>query len=247
MITRFAMLAAVAAGLAAAAPTPASAQIGGLIKQKVKQKVAQTIAGGDTTSAAKQAAGPTFSEVVLEITPALLDRLEKGLAAEETARQENSARIGKVLTPDDYEVCERTVITGPEGQKFSEQTIQMLDSAKTPEESQKILLERAAELKKLLEPKCGLEPSKAELLRAELARRPAAAAQAASGLTGAQLSILKERILPLCTMTQAAPASTDGVRIPTEYKAIFWVYTAGEVQALQPRCGKLVQALGAGS
>ena len=54
-------------------PQPADAQIGGLIKKKVKEAVkGETSSSTGEKSAAP--AGPQFSETVLELTPANLDR-----------------------------------------------------------------------------------------------------------------------------------------------------------------------------
>jgi hypothetical protein len=125
--------------VAAAIPAPAHAQLGGLIKKKVKEKAAQTIGRGDSamtaspdTSApvaagkaartAPPRSGPRFTEYVLEITPELLDRLEKGLAAEEVVRQAIERKIGKVLSRDEYKKCEAAVLRGPEGQKVYQQS-----------------------------------------------------------------------------------------------------------------------------
>jgi hypothetical protein len=99
----------------------------------------------------------------------------------------------------------------------------------------------------LVEPKCGLDTQKADSVRTAHADRLAAAASAASGLTTLQLSLLKERIVPLCAAIETMAEVGGEARIPTESAAIYWVYTRGEVAALRPRCGKLAGALRAGA
>lgn len=264
-ISRLMPCAVVAAMLAAAAvPAPAHAQLGGLIKKKVKDKVTQTIGRGDSartappdTSAPGAAAkaartappgpGPRFTEYVLEITPQLLDQLEKGLAAEDVVRQAIERKIGKVLSRDEYKKCEAAVLSGPEGQKVYAQARDLATGDTTYERIQKASEALARRMEQVVEPKCGLEPRKAEDLRAQHADSLEAAAPAASGLTRLQLTILKERILPLCAATQAVAAATGEVRVPAgtqdSAKAIYYVYTPNEVNAVQPRCAKLASAL----
>jgi hypothetical protein len=102
-------------------------------------------------------------------------------------------------------------------------------------------------MEQVVEPKCGLEPRKAEEIRTQHADSMEAAAPAASGLTRLQLTIVKERILPLCAATQAVAAAASEVRVPAgaQHSAnpIYYVYTPNEVNALQPRCAKLASAL----
>ncbi|UCF41687.1 MAG: hypothetical protein JSW43_04995 [Gemmatimonadota bacterium] len=239
--SRFLAWTALVAGLAAVVPASASAQIGGLVKKKVKERLAGPDAAA-ASPAAQAAPGPVFNEYVLEITPDLLDRLQRALAAEAAAREENARRIGKVLPEEEYDRCEQDAIRSAEGQKMSEESVRLMETAKTDQQLQQAMEEMGKRLEAFMEPRCGLEPSKAERLRSELAPRTTVAAEEASGLTDHQLSILKERILPLCTATEAA-AGSEGARIPTEDSTIFYVYSPGEVEALRPRCGTLAQAL----
>jgi hypothetical protein len=250
--------------VAAAIPAPANAQIGGLLKKKVKEKIVQKAGGADSTAiaagdtsaagaagkrarAATPSSGPRFNEYVLEITPTVLDQLEKGIAAEEVVRQKIERKIGKVLTRDEYEKCEAAVLSGPEGQKVYEQARNLATGDTTYERIQKASEELARRMEQVVEPKCGLEPRKAEEIRTQHADSMEAAAPAASGLTRLQLTIVKERILPLCAATQAVAAAASEVRVPAgaQHSAnpIYYVYTPNEVNALQPRCAKLASAL----
>jgi hypothetical protein len=244
-ISRFLAWTALVAGLATA-PTPTSAQVGRFIKKKMKEKVEQTVAVPDSAAAnsaapVSSARGPVFTSDVLEITPELLDRLEKAWAAKANAREENARGPGKVLPPEEYQSCKERALGSPEGQRVTQEMLQLMGEATTQEQMQRAMEEANKRMEAFLEPECGLEPYKADHARVELARRVATAGEEASGLTDRQLSILEERILPLCTVTGIADA--DGVRIPTEDSDIFYVYTPSEVEALRPRCGKLVEVL----
>jgi hypothetical protein len=250
--------------VAAAIPAPAHAQLGGLIKKKVKEKAAQTIGRGDSARTARPdtsapgaagkaartpppGSGPRFTESVMEITPELLDRLEKGLAAEVVVRQEIERKIGKVLSRDEYKKCEAAVLSGPEGQKVYAQARDLATGDTTYERIQKASQELARRMEQVVEPKCGLEPRKAEEIREQHADSVEAAAPAASGLTRLQLTIVKERILPLCAATQAVAAAAGEVRVQAgaqgDANPIYYVYTPNEVSAVQPRCAKLTSAL----
>lgn len=255
-ISRMISGAALAAMLiGAAAPASAAAQIGKLIKGKVKEKVVQTVietgAGPDTipegARVSPPGAGRLFNENTLEITSELLDRVEKGLAAEEAVRQEVERKIGKVLGREEYDQCEAAVLRGPEGMKVYEQARNLATGDTSYEHITKASEELARRMEAVIEPKCGLEPSKAEGIRSQHAERIAAAGPEASGLTPIQLSIMKERILPLCTAAPAVAAAAGEVRVPAGEEAatnpIYYVYTPGEVDALQPRCEALRSAL----
>lgn len=234
----------------AVVPASASAQVGGFIKKKVKEKVVQGVAEPDTAAASpvsQAAPSPVFNEHVLAITPELLDRLEKAMAAETATREENARRIGKVLGAEEYQGCSQRVAQSPKGQKTMEGLLRVMgDETSTQEELERAMEEIATRLEALTEPECGLEPNKAEDLRNELAPRVPAAAEEASGLNPLQLSILKERILPFCLAPEAVAAAAGERRIPGETSAVFYVYLPSEVEALQPRCGRLVEALEGG-
>lgn len=244
--SKFLAWTALVTGLAAVVPASASAQIGGLVKKKVKDTVVQTVAGPDAAAASPAAPRPVFNAHVLEITPGVLDRLEKALAAESVTREENDRRVGKVLDAEEYERCRQRVAMSPKTQEIMEEHLQVLgDETSTQQQRERAMQEMATRLEALTEPECGLEPNKAEKLRSELAPRVTAAAEEASGLGDLQLSILKERILPFCVAPEAAAAAGE-LRLPGETNTAFYVYSPTEVEALQPRCGGLLEALTAG-
>lgn len=256
-IAKLMTCAALAAMLAASAiPTPAAAQIGGMLRKKLRESAEKMVAGTDSPAVAQDPSaparpGPGFNDHVLEITPELLDRLEKGLAAEKAARQQIELQIGKVLSRDEYEECEAAVLRSPEGLKVYEQSMDLVTGDTSYERMQQASQELARRMEQVIEPRCGLEPRKAEAIRSQNADRVAAAARDGSGLTQLQLSILKERILPLCAATQAEAVAGGDVRIPagpqTDVDPVYYVYTPGEVEALQPRCARLAIALRAAS
>ena len=234
--------AALALVIGTALPVPASPQVGGLIKKKVKQAIEQARVGTDTatrattatTASAARARGPSFDEATLEITPALLDQFEKGLAAEAVEQKAVDSQIAKFLPHDAFEKCEQSLMRTPEAQAAYREYTGMLKG--TDQEAMRKASEwygqRRAEITR---PKCGPSPSEAGIMKGDLLGGPEKVGQKAAGLTERQYAILKERMLPFCT---AAAASGPGeLRIEGGY-----VYTTGEMEALRPRCAKLLPA-----
>lgn len=264
-ISRMISCAALAGVLAVAAvPAPGSAQIGGLLKKVVKQKVTSTVvdraanAAGvqpETASGAQAAPGADgatrtglqFSEYLLEMTPEVLSRVEKGLAAEQAVQREIDGLIGKVLGTDERERCVQAVMASPEGQNVYMQAGDLMPDNASQEQLQKASREIAKRFDKLIEPKCGLDTQRQQQVRDQHAERLAAAAPQASGLTELQLANLKERIVPLCSAIETLSVNGNEARVPTEAQAVFWVYTPAEVEALRPRCAALMTALRAGA
>jgi len=229
--------AALALVIGTALPVPASPQVGGLIKKKLKQAIEQTRVGTDTatTASAARARAPSFDEVTLEITPALLDQFEKGLTAEAVERKDVDSQIAKFLPHDAFEKCEQSLMRTPEAQAAYREYTKML-SGTDREAMRKASEWYGHRLAEITRPKCGPSPSEAEITKGDLLRGPEKVGQKAAGLTERQYAVLKERILPFCT---AAGASGPGsLRIDGGY-----VYTTAEMEALRPRCAKLLPAL----
>ncbi len=229
---------ALAALLAALAPAPASAQLGGFLKKKLKQTIRQTLAA-DTTAGTPSAAapggspgapasGPAFNAYVLEMTPAVLDQLARGLAAEAAEQKAVANQLASILSKPAHEQCIQKLLATPEGQKAYD--------AMTNGQSQ----QGSADMQKLMEARCGPDPNTRETIRLKLANRPAQAGEAASGFKSRQYEILKERVAPFCALT--APAAGP-VRIPAGSSGLFLVYSPAEVQALSARCASLLPAL----
>lgn len=79
------VLLALLAGLLAATPAVADAQLGGFLKKKVGDRVADKVLGQDQASSERRGVDPTFDEDLLEITDARIDQLLRGLKAEAAA------------------------------------------------------------------------------------------------------------------------------------------------------------------
>ncbi|HSQ29716.1 MAG TPA: hypothetical protein VLN49_07700 [Gemmatimonadaceae bacterium] len=238
MITRTLLRsAALALVIGAALPVPASPQIGGLIKKKVKQTIEQTRVGTDTASkaSAARAHGPSFDEATLEITPALLDRFEKGVTAEAAERKEVERQIAKFLPRDAFEKCRQSLMRTPEAQAAYREYTGMLKG--TDQEAMRKASEwYGKRLSEITRPKCGPSPSEAEIMKGDLLGGPEKVGEKAAGLTERQYAVLKERVLPFCT----AAASSGSGELKVEGG---FVYTTAEMEALRPRCATLLPAL----
>lgn len=172
---------------------------------------------------------------VLELTPMVLDRFERSLAAEVAERRE----VARFLSPDArarYESCQMASYQDTAMAKLMEQ------QSAASEKGDMAALQRVSQaMMAHLEKKCGVEPSSVPAWKVK-ERAPAAGAKA-GGFEPRQYAMIKERIPPFCAAP--ADASAEGVRIPGQGKNIFWVYRPGEAQALRPRCDALLKALNA--
>lgn len=250
---------ALAALLGAAAPVPASAQIGGFIKRKLKEKIAQTVSGPDTTAApvaaagsdeaqggvatpaprvkkrAPGTAGPTFNEYNLEITPGLLDRLEKLLAAQEAARADVARRTARFLPAKAHRDCVmQFMMKSPESPALMAE-LRAAAQKSSPEERQRAMEEHGRRVQKATDAKCGPDPIRAQDIRSAMQDSANKAVLAAAGFTPLQYATVLERLVPFCDA--AAAAGGGAPKLPAG------VYAPGEVSAIQPRCGKLAPAL----
>ncbi len=264
--------AALALGLALALPAPASPQLGKWVKKAIKQKIAdkveQTVLGSDSTSATSPTAGsparapggtgaprarkgapastgPQFTEYTLEITPEVLDKVEKGLAAEAADRKAAAPELAKILSREDYQKCAQQVSQTPEGKKAYDAFA--TGTKGNEHEAMAAYRAYAKRVEELVRPRCGPSGSEAEDLRRDLRNRPEKTGLAASGLTEYQYNILKERIVPFCSLPEApAPAATGETRLPASQGnsgSMAFVYAPGEIQTLRPRCAKLMAGL----
>lgn len=240
------------------------------LKEKIAQTVVEGVTGSqaagtpvDTASGAEQtgsAPGPVasaprarkgapgaaakpsiFSETTLEMTAELLDRFEKGVAAEKAERKAIVPQLARLLSNHDYDKClhERVAAT-PAGQKAQREYLAALRTGK-PEVYQGAMEKYQTELERIGEPVCGLSPKKAEPVRRELEERPEKAALQAAGLELYQYAVLKERIIPFCALAGTAEAAGEFARVRD--RGASYVYTQGEVAALRPRCARLAPAL----
>lgn len=231
-------LAATAAVLVLVSPTPAEAQLGAL-KRRVQEKVAERVLGPEKAAAAGLAQGPVFDERVLEITPAVLDRLQTGLAAEQaalrSAEADGSARARWEQCVDGVDRRHNAEMEqlNREGEALAARA---QAAAGKPEEMAELvravqaLQARAAALQTgaagAQHRECGEEPVAAP-------RSPAAAGEAAGEFTDAQYAVLKERARPFCEAAAQGRGGSHGS----------YVYAADEAAALAPRCTALLPAL----
>jgi hypothetical protein len=256
-ISRMISCAALTLLVAAAVPAQGNAQVGRLLKRAAKEAVTQVVVDkaasvtgvqpepGSAALGARATPGPRFDEYLLEMTPDVLDRFDKGLAAEAAVRQEVERLIGKVLPPYEYDKCRDDVITGPEGQRVYMEAAEVLQTLAAQHGIQKASEELDRRMDRIVVPKCGLGPVEAQAIREKHADRLNAAAPQAADMTALQLYNLRERIVPLCKAMSSIIMGDEHAKVPTGVASVWWVYSPLEVEAAQPRCEKLMAALSA--
>src|SRR5271157_4609902 len=129
---------------------------------------------------------------VLEITPDVLDRFAKALAAEEAARQAIVAKQAQVKPAQEYAECKNGVMMSPEGMKLLENYNAAL-AAKPGDLAamQKAATEMTMKLGGLTEKACGPDPSIANIPVGDQLREAEAAGAKDQGFTARQFAILK--------------------------------------------------------
>lgn len=222
-------------------PAAAQGQLGGL-----KKKAAAALKRGAGVEAAAPETdvpgGPVRSGNVLTLDEGNLDLLEQALAAEAAERDVVEALLAERPTPDARAACEQTVLVGPQGQAVMADYMAALEKAGENQEAMmKAMQEMDTKLRALYARECG-EPYSVEEER-ELVERPNVVGAAAVGFTPVQYAILKERIAPFCTAGAGVGAGGQGAAVPAEGSNESYVYEAGEVEALRPRCAALMAAL----
>ncbi len=214
--------------------TPGNAQPAPAGAQRGAPAVAKKGAPGRAVKGAEPVAAPAasvFDDRVLEMTPAVLDRLEKGLAAEAAERQANARVLARMRDKAGYDKCSREVAASPEGKRM----MALLDAG-----DMKAYQQAAVEVQKVQDAKCGPSPNSYRTVEDNLRNKPSKAGEDNSGFDYWQYSILKERALPFCTMS--TPAGGGAVKIPVRAD-VFLVYSPAEVDALKVRCARLLPAL----
>jgi hypothetical protein len=196
----------------------------------------------------KPAAAPAFSENVLEMTPATVDRFGKALAAEEAARKTIAAKAAAPapqarLGKEQYQQCQMNLVMSPEYLQLMQQYGQALGASHDSKDQRKATEAVQTRMNSMLEKQCGPDPSakpKTVDVSAEMRKAQENAAQE-NGFSQRQYAILKERIGPLCLSDDVQPGP-NGLQLPGEGR-VFYVYTSGEVEAVRPRCEAFVKAL----
>ncbi len=204
-----------------------------------------------TLTPAEQRRSKLFNEHTLEMTAEVLDRFEKGLAAEAAELKAIAPQLARVLPSDQFEKClQARVYTLPEWRKaydeYSAVTVAASNSgdfSKTGAAAEKY----KADLGRIAEPACGLHPDKSGDMRQQLLERPGKAGEDASGMQKYAYATLKERIVPFCALAQTPAAKDDLVRLPGEDGSVSehysYAYTKDEVSNLRPRCARLMPVL----
>lgn len=201
---------------------PAHAQFGKL-GDAVRKKAKEAVAGKEDP---KRAAASSPSRSQLLITSAVLDQFAKGLSVE--AQQRN----GYVK----YDACGQTALQSPDFQRvMAAQGKAMGEKIKhnmTDAQQMAVMNGAALDIQKVqsdfLLKKCG-PPMKQ--VSGDIAET---AGVEASGFTTSQYGMLKERITAYCE------AVARGSDTPSDSKLTF---TAGEMQALKPRCSAFLPSL----
>jgi hypothetical protein len=228
IVTRRIPLAILALAFAAG---PLSAQLNGLVRR----------AAGAATSTNGKNATITVPEEQ-RITPATLDQLELGLAAQLAALNEAKQDQAKMKSPQAYQQCQNQQVMSPDMQ--ASQKIWTDAMAAANGNTDKITLatqKYSARTDSLVDAKCGHNPAKTQDRAREASKAAEVKGQKASRFSTTLWAIFKERMGPFCN----EPASKRGngdVRAEGQY-----VYLKSEADALAPRCAKLMAALNATS
>lgn len=251
--TRLLRTALLSGALLALSLTPAHAQFGKLLKQAGKAAAAGAASDRAATAAQNPAAapaaapaGPRFDENVVEITPAVLDRVAAVARADAERRrfeaERSAGREARARQAEAYETCtERVQI---EQEERMQGVIKQMKAAQAAGDLNRMMAlgdsVRVAQERMLKEAgqKCGAAPddSDQELRGRKLNLQYKTAVQEA-GLSETQYGIIVERVLPLC---QAGGGTTA---VAGSGRGIFYVYTAAEVEAIGARCAALVPLL----
>lgn len=151
-------------------PQPAGAQLGGLIKKKVSDAVKQAPKKKETPQPATQpettpqamapsrpGGFPRISGDALIITPAMLERLTRGMDAELAMQKDFEKELARYPTLSQYEDCKAKVAMSPEGQKVMNAMSTVPENA-TPEQFQAIMVKMGADMEALTKKGCPLDP-----------------------------------------------------------------------------------------
>ena len=229
-------------------PATAHAQLGAL-----KKKAARAVAGAagveesqpDAKMESQSARRGPYNDYVLEMTPAVLDRMEKALAAESAERAEVAKVLATFAKPDERMICEQRVAGTPEVQKLLEEYMAALEKANGDSKAVIAAAEKMeAGMKAVVDRECG-EALAAERER-ELHKRPLVVGAEAGGFTEYQYAVLRERIAPFCRAGDALETSADGASLPVAGTKHRLVYSNIEIEALTPRCASFTKVLADG-
>ncbi len=203
---------------------------------------------GMTDKPLRPAAGPVFTQGVLEMTPETLARFGKALAVEDAARRATAARIAALqpkarLTKEQYQQCQMNAAMNPEFAQRMAEFSAAVSSAASPEAQRKAAESMQTGMQAYMEKECGPDPS-AEPKRVDVSsemRHAQENAASDNGFTQRQYAVLKERVSPLCLSDPVAPGA-NGLQLPGDGN-VFYVYTSAEVAAVRPHCEAFLRSL----
>lgn len=177
--------------------------------------------------AAKRRESNPYQGDVLEITPEIAARIDRGFAAAVKVRKEQDAARGRPY--EEYAQCLGREAPKPEYQRLLNAYIAAAEAGRA-DEADRLKADMAAwQLAK-----CGADPRAAARGGWESRAARTRAALAASGFTEAQFAMFVERIVPFCRAP--AEATVDGVKLPGRGNDVHWIYSPGEAGAMRPRC-----------
>ncbi|MBV9110671.1 MAG: hypothetical protein JO306_14770 [Gemmatimonadetes bacterium] len=242
MNSRTLVRAAAGAALALVVSVPAHAQLGALRRAAARAAGNAAVSGATQQAQQQQAASRPASSAlggnVLELTPAVLDRFQQSLAAEDADRRAAAQRLAALKTPEQYQQCTLSWLMSPVGKALTDRVTTVASSG-----DQQAMVQLSNEMKASEEHACGPDPSERGRMQSNAQAHAAQAGLEAGQFTPAQYGIIKERIVPFCRAAATAPASGD-VRLQGSGSGVFWVYTATEAAALRERCTALMQGIG---
>jgi hypothetical protein len=256
-MTRFAAALLVAALLPFAAPQPAHAQLGGLIKRKVKEaiKAPEKTSGDQKPTAAESKPGrPTVgtNSNVFEITEPVFAGVIRGLETEIRLQSEFRAELAKYPTQEQYDQCLLKVAQSPEYAKIRDAFAKTMES-KSSEQLTAATQKMGADLDALTNKLCPVKPASTDWppdrRTARLDSIRVRAADSASGDTVSiagfagwtvqQYAIAIERIERLCDYNNSPagsttnnPATGGNLTIKGTGTNVFWVFTSRETGVL---------------
>jgi hypothetical protein len=235
--------AALCAVMAASVSTPAHAQFGA-VRRAAQRAVGGAVQGTPATqpsgmpapASQASAASQVNRGVVLELTPEVLDRFGRALAAYETHLDSIARALAGLKGPEEYMQCQLDWFNSDAGQAM----FAKLTAASESGDYARITA-AGEENRASLARACGPDAQQRDEMEMEASNGAEAAALAAGGFEMREFAVIQERVVPFCR----AAAQTGGgdVRIAGEGRNVFWVYTATEAAALNGRCAALLAGL----
>ena len=132
--------------------TNAEGQLGGLIKKTVKEATKPKEEPKDAKATTPD--GPAFP---YELTEASMAAFKRGLELEIKMREDYKSKLAKLKTQEQYQACATNVLD-PEYMKLMQDYGKALESAKTPEENQKVMTRFGEQTEALTLKRCGEDP-----------------------------------------------------------------------------------------